>query len=128
MWIGVRGGNTRTSSALAELGRLLLVTSLLLLIGTAAVSGSAVTPAQALRTCVDRWNQDEMTSWGSMSVRIAIRTLNARERVAVSFGDDARPRCTVSLANRLGDNSWICREDDSGGYACPLVTSDGMPP
>jgi hypothetical protein len=33
-----------------------------------------------------------------------------------------------SLANRLGDNSWICREDDSGGYACPLITSDGMPP
>jgi hypothetical protein len=63
-----------------------------------------------------------------MSVRIAIRPLSPRERGAVSFGDDRRRRCTVSLADRSGDNSWICRIGDSGGYECPLVTSDGMPP
>jgi hypothetical protein len=63
-----------------------------------------------------------------MSVRIAIRALDARERAAVSFGDNAQRRCTLSLAGRPGDNSWICRIRDSGGYDCPLVTSDGMPP
>jgi hypothetical protein len=29
-----------------------------------AVMRSAASPAQALRTCVDRWNQDKMVSWG----------------------------------------------------------------
>jgi len=84
--------------------------------------------AQALRACVDRWNQDNMVSWRSESVRIAIRALNARERAAVSFGNDAQQRCTLSLADRPGENGWICRIGDSGGYVCPLVTSDGMPP
>ena len=69
-----------------------------------------------------------MVSWGSMSVKISIRALNARERDRMSFGDDAQRRYTVSLAGRPGDNSWICRIGDSGGYDCPLVTSDGMPP
>ena len=93
----------------------------------AASADPAVSSAQALRTCVERWNQDNMLSWGSMSVRIAIRPLDARERGRVSFGDDAQRRCTLSLAGRPGDNSWICRIGDSGGYVCPLVTSDGMP-
>jgi hypothetical protein len=94
--------------------------------GNAAVR-SAASARQALRTCVDRWNQDNMVSWGSMSVRIAIRPLDPRERAAVSFGDDKQRRCTLSLAGRQGDNTWICRIGDSGGYECPLVTSDGMP-
>jgi hypothetical protein len=87
----------------------------------------AASSAQTLRTCVDRWNQDKMLSWGSMSVRISIRGLDARERNRVSFGDDAQQRCTVSLSDRPGENSWICRIGDTGGYVCPLVTSDGMP-
>jgi hypothetical protein len=94
-----------------------------------AVSRSVSSPAQALRTCVDRWNQGNMLGWGSMSVRIAVRALSARERAVVSFGnDDGRRLCTVSLARRPGDNSWICRIVHTGGYECPLVTSDGMPP
>jgi hypothetical protein len=92
-----------------------------------ATSRSAASTAQALRTCVDRWNQDNMVGWGSMSVRIALRALNARELDRVSFGDDAQRRCTVSLAGRPGDNSWICRIGNMGGYECPPVTSDGMP-
>jgi hypothetical protein len=92
-----------------------------------AVMRSAASPDQALRSCVDRWNQDKMLSWGSMSVGISIRRLDARERDRVSFGDDAQRRCTVSLAVRAEDNSWICRIGGTGGYVCPLVTSDGMP-
>ena len=93
-----------------------------------AVSRSVASPAQALRTCVDRWNQGNMLGWGSMSVRIAIRPLNARERDRLVIPDHAQRRCTLSLADRPGQNSWICRIDDAGGYDCPLVTSDGMPP
>jgi len=88
----------------------------------------AASSAQALRTCVDRWNQDNMVGWGSMSVRIAVRALDVRERGRVSFGNDAQRRCTLSLAGRPGDNSSICRIDEAGGYDCPLITSDGMPP
>jgi hypothetical protein len=95
----------------------------------AALSTDPAAPsAQTLRTCVDRWNQDTMVSWGSMSVRISIRGLGARERSVLSIPEPAERRCTLSLAGRPGDNSWICRIGDSGGYYCPLVTSDGMPP
>jgi hypothetical protein len=88
----------------------------------------AASTAQALRTCVDRWNQDNMVSWGSMSVRISIRGLDARERSVLSIPNPAQLLCTLSLAGRPGDNSWICRIGTAGGYECPLVTSDGMPP
>jgi hypothetical protein len=88
----------------------------------------AAPSAQALRTCVDRWNQNNMVSWGSMAVRIAIRGLNARERDRLSIPNPGQRRCTVSLAGGPGDNTWICQMGDTGGYDCPLVTSDGMPP
>jgi hypothetical protein len=121
----------RRGSAVALGGSLLVAAGVMATFGCGAgkaVSRSAASPMQALRTCVDRWNQDNMLSWGSLSARIAIRALNARERGSVSFGDDTQQRCTVSLAGRPGDNSWICRIGNTGGYDCPLVTSDGMPP
>ena len=68
-----------------------------------------------------------MIGWRSQSVRISIRALNAREGSVLSLPDHAQRRCTLSLADRPGDNTWICRILDSGGYDCPLVTSDGMP-
>jgi hypothetical protein len=83
--------------------------------------------AQALRTCVDRWNQDRMVSWGSRSVRIAIRGLDAGERSSLSEPHPGRRVCTLSLAGAPGDNTWICQIGSSGGYSCPLITSDGMP-
>jgi hypothetical protein len=104
-----------------------LACALLVAVGLAAPSRSSTPGLQALRTCIDRWNQGHMTGWGSMSARVAVRALDARERSAVSFGDDAKRRCTISLAGRPGDNSWICRIGDTGAYDCPLVTSDGMP-
>jgi hypothetical protein len=69
-----------------------------------------------------------MLSWGSMSVRIAIRRLNARERSNLYEPHLGQPLCTLSLAGEPGDNTWICIIDAAGGYECPLVTSDGMPP
>lgn len=68
-----------------------------------------------------------MIGWRSRSVRIAIRALTARERSALSVPDHAQRRCTLSLADRPGKDTWICRILDSGGYDCPLITSDGMP-
>src|SRR5205814_1835689 len=69
-----------------------------------------------------------MLRWGSMSARIAIRGLNARERSNLVEPHPGQRRCTLSLAARPGENTWICIIDGTGGYECPLVTSDGMPP
>ena len=104
--------NTSTASALARPSQQSAVTS----------------SAQALRTCVDRWNQDTMVGWGSRSVRIAIRGLDAGEPSSLRTPNPERRICTVSLAGRTGDNTWICQIGNSGGYDCPLITSDGMPP
>jgi hypothetical protein len=99
-----------------------------LLIFSTATSPAAAPSRQALRTCIDRWNQGNMLSWGSMSVRISIRTLDARERSVLSVSNPLKRRCTLSLASRRGENSWICLINTAGAYDCPLVTSDGMPP
>ena len=69
-----------------------------------------------------------MLSWPSMSVRIAIRGLNARERSRLYEPHPGQRRCTLSLAGRPGDNTLICIIGVRGGYECPLITSDGMPP
>lgn len=95
-------------------------------VGEARATDSGVSQ-QVLRTCVDRWNQDNMVGWKSRSVRIAFRALTVRERRSVSFGDDSQRRCTVSLA-QSGSGTWICRMEAEGAYDCPLHTSDGMPP
>jgi hypothetical protein len=93
-----------------------------------AATHSSAASAQALRTCVDRWNQGNMLRWGSKSVRIAIRGLTRRERSRLFIPSPGQRRCILSLAARPGDNTWICIIDPVGGYFCPLVTSDGMPP
>jgi len=70
---------------------------------------TAAPSAQALRTCVDRCNQNNMVGWGSMSVRVAIRGLTARERTRLSIpdpGDDVAP---FPSRGRPGDNTWILR-------------------
>jgi hypothetical protein len=94
----------------------------------AAATHLSAASRQALRTCVDRWNQGNMLRWGSKSVRISIRGLTARERSHLFIPNPAQRRCTLSLATHPGENSWICLIDPVGGYYCPLVTSDGMPP
>jgi hypothetical protein len=94
---------------------------------TAAASLSAPS-RQALRVCADRWNQGNMLKWGSMSTRISIRGLSARERSVLVVSNPAQQRCTLSLATRPGQNTLICIIEVTGGYDCPLVTSDGMPP
>lgn len=96
--------------------------------GTVRQGPPAASSKQALRICVDRWNQDRMVSWSSMFVRISIRGLSRRERSVLAIPDPTLRRCTVSLAGRRGANSWICLIGETGGYDCPLVTSDGMPP
>jgi hypothetical protein len=69
-----------------------------------------------------------MLGWRSMSVRVAIRGLTRGERDSLYEPNLGERHCTLSLAGSPGDNTWICIFSVTGGYDCPLVTSDGMPP
>jgi hypothetical protein len=93
----------------------------------AVATNRSASSRQALRVCVDRWNQGNMLRWRSMSVRISIRGLYARERSVLSEPNPAQRRCTLSLAARPGQNTWICIIDDADGYECPLVLKLDVP-
>jgi len=69
-----------------------------------------------------------MAGWEARSVRIAIRGLTRVERDRLDEPDPDERHCTLSLADGPGDDTWICILEVTGGYECPLVTSDGMPP
>jgi hypothetical protein len=97
----------------------------LLLVGGAASRGA--TPShQALRTCVDRWNQANMVGWGPALVDIAVRRLVPSE--VHNVGDYGRgARCVASIAAKLHEPTWVCVIDARGAYDCARY-SDGGPP
>lgn len=88
--------------------------------------GAAHTSPQALRTCVDRWNQANMRGWGPDLVYLAVRRLVPDEVHNVGdFGPKAR--CVASIASRLHEQTDICVLNASGAYECSRF-SDGAPP
>ncbi|HST25902.1 MAG TPA: hypothetical protein VLJ76_07915 [Gaiellaceae bacterium] len=109
---------------------------------------SRISAAQALRTCVDRWNQDHMLGWGPTLVSISIRRLDVREEAHVGIYDRTK-RCTVSLAvfwprSHPGcsggavesgrpnfcvetTTTSVCVGNQAGGYWCSRY-ADGDPP
>jgi hypothetical protein len=114
----------------------------------ASSKNPAMSPAQALRTCVDRWNQDNMLGWGPTLVSVSVRRLDAREQNHVGLYDHLR-RCTVSLAvfaprdSRTGcsgyaampghlkscvstQTTFVCVVNTVGGYECSRY-ADGAP-
>src|SRR5437588_9284765 len=94
---------------------------------TAPLRGSVrVSGPQALRTCVDRWNQGNMRSWGSALGRVSVR----RRRCVVSlvFEVSRNPRTGCSgfaiVPGKPGicvDRSHIydCVLNGLGAYGCP---------
>jgi hypothetical protein len=82
--------------------------------------------AQALRTCVDRWNQGNMVGWGPTlaSVDVAVR------RVRDPVGQQSR--CVVALAAHYKrhvyrDKTYVCVLSPGGAYGCP-TNAEGSPP
>jgi hypothetical protein len=61
--------------------------------------------AQALRACVDRWNQGNMRGWGP--ARALVR------------GPAGERRCEVTVAFEPS-TSWTCRQQPTGAYYCPF--------
>jgi hypothetical protein len=96
----------------------------LLLIGAAA-SQPAAPSRQALRTCVDRWNQANMVGWGRNLVNVAVRRLVPAE--AHNVGSYGRtPRCVASIASKLHELTFVCVVNGSGAYECSRYP-DGAP-
>jgi hypothetical protein len=87
----------------------------------AAAGAAAATPrqTQALRTCVDRWNEANMRDWGGYPAAwVGLRRLDRNRLLEV--GMRFRPRrCVVMVAVGQGQ-SWSCVLDRFGAYACPL--------
>ena len=77
----------------ARLGVLSLLLAGLLL---AAACGHKTSAAQTLRTCVDRWNQGNMISWGPVTANVAYRRPLARERSNIELSP--RRECIVAVA------------------------------
>src|SRR5256885_10020543 len=69
----------------------LLLAGLLL----AAACGHKTSAAQTLRTCVDRWNQGNMISWGPAPANVAFRRPLARERSNIELSP--RRQCIVAV-------------------------------
>ena len=118
-------------------------------VGSGALAGSVATPDQALRTCVDRWNQGNMVRWGPTLGSVSIRRLDTREEDELGLRDGLR-RCTVSLATWAQrdrytgcsggaamagypkscvyrNRSWTCVINKAGGYECPIFHEPGPP-
>ena len=80
-----------------------------------AVRAPRTTDAQALRTCVDRWNQGNMVGWGPGSANVAYRRPNAKEHSSIELSSDRI--CIVGIA--VGDGTWTCVLSTTGAYWCP---------
>ena len=89
--------------------------------------GTAGSPSrQALRTCVDRWNQANMLGWGPNLTYIAVRRLVPAE--VHNVGDyGPKPRCVASIASKLHEQTNVCVMNGAGAYECTRY-SDGAPP
>ena len=128
---------------MAALFRLMAGVSLFVLLGCDAktsASANRAPAAQALRTCVDRWNEGNMRDWGPALASVGLRRLDPTRSAAVGLRRGPR-RCVVTMAfeyhlapgekcarpgrargRRCIDRSatWSCALDRFGAYVCPL--------
>jgi hypothetical protein len=90
-----------------------------------STQSSASPSRQALRRCVDRWNQANMLGWGPDLVNIAVRRLVPAEVHDVGFYGRA-PRCVASIAGKLHQETFVCVMNAASAYDCSRY-SDGAP-
>lgn len=95
------------------IGRFCVVLGALLL--PALSCGHKPPSAQALRTCVDRWNQGNMVGWGPGPANVAFRRPNAKEHSSIELSSSRQ--CIVGIA--VGDGTWTCVQSSTGAYWCP---------
>jgi hypothetical protein len=108
------GGTRRRLSAALAGGLLLALTAC----GTHTQASPSAAAAQALRTCVDRWNEANMRDWGPAPASVGLRRLDHIRRR--SLGLPAGPRRCVVMVGVGRRQSWSCALDEFGAYVCPL--------
>jgi len=89
--------------------------SLAALLLPAVSCGHKPSDAQALRTCVDRWNRGNMVGWGPGPANVAFRRPNAKEHSSIELS--SRRLCIVGIA--IGDGTWTCVQSSTSAYWCP---------
>jgi len=82
--------------------------------------------AQALRACVDRWNQGNMVGWGPTLASVGVAVRRVRDPVG------QQSRCVVALAAHYKrrvyrDKTYVCALSRGGAYGCP-TNAEGSPP
>ena len=96
-------GTVSTRSSLrAAIRRSIVCVSLAALLLPTLSWGQKPTNAQALRTCVDRWNQSHMVGWGPGPANVAFRRPNAKEHSSIHLS----PRRQCLVATPAGDGTW----------------------
>jgi hypothetical protein len=102
--------------------RLLVAASVAALLGCGQTSAKSLdrSPAQALRVCVDRWNEGRMRDWGPAPASVGMRRLDATRLAAVGLHPGPR-RCVVTVAFKSDrSGTWSCVMLRTGAYGCPL--------
>jgi hypothetical protein len=85
----------------------------------ASASAAGTSRAQALRTCVDRWNQGNMLGWGPARAGVAMRRLRPAERAQLGESTVGRSLCVVLI--RVDSRStWVCDIGPVGAYWCGI--------
>jgi hypothetical protein len=92
-----------------------LICSLAAVLVPALSCGHRSPNPQALRTCVDRWNQANMIGWGPGPVNVAFRRPNAKEHSSIQLS--SQRQCIVGIA--VGEGTWTCVLSSTGAYWCP---------
>jgi hypothetical protein len=85
------------------------------LVPLVSACGHHSTQPQALRTCVDRWNEGNMVGWGPGPVNVAFRRPTAGEHSSIRLA--SQRVCIVGVAVRGG--TWTCVLASTGAYWCP---------
>jgi hypothetical protein len=81
---------------------------------------------QALRSCVDRWNQGNMIGWGPTLASVGVSVRRVRDPVG------EQSRCVVALAvhykrHVYPGKTYVCVLNRGGAYGCP-TNAEGSPP
>src|ERR671930_223653 len=112
---GVANRTFLIDGSVSRSSRARLCVSLAALLLPALSCGHKPPSAQALRTCVDRWNQGNMVGWGPGPANVAFRRPNAKERSNIELS--SQRQCIVGIA--VGDGTWTCVQFGTGAYWCP---------
>src|SRR5919197_1986231 len=112
---GVANRTFLIDGSVSRSSRARLCVSLAALLLPALSCGHKPPSAQALRTCVDRWNQGNMVGWGPGPANVAFRRPNAKERSNIELS--SQRQCIVGIA--VGDGTWTCVLSSTGAYWCP---------